>query len=641
MDFELQKELWADFIYDGKLDSRVRPEIAESWLKCRQHGVNPAGGKGKHADGTVFNSIYEANLPLIKTAMPVMQSIFDIVDHTHYLIVLTDSVGYLLETMGDTDIYAKSEDLRFEKGALWSSTEVGTNAISVALEFDKPTQMAGAEHYCRSHHEWTCSAAPIHGIDGEIIGCINLSGFADTVHSHTLALAIAAANSIESQIRLAHNAALLCSALEASNDAIFLVGSDYKPFWVNSAAKKFTGIDFDQLKTMDFRELLPNVQWNRGGHYFSDDTRIVLGDKVLYCGVDIGYLAHYGSSAFSITIKKQKHILNAVNRLSRNRACYCFEDFLTRDPDMLKTLALAKRYADYNGNILIEGETGTGKELIAQSIHNAGPYRDGPFVAVKCASFPREMLENELFGCESGVFGGKVMEGSPGRFELAQRGTLFLDEVSEMPLEFQAKLLGVVESHTVRRIGSTQDIELDIRIIASSSHPLEQLVRSGSFREDLYHMLNVLTLKVSPLRSRPGDIALCVGEILKRLNDNHPELKKTVSDGFMAGLVQYDWPGNVRQLQNSIERAFYSETGSVLSEESLSYVFLSSIRDKTVREADLAPGGRGQAAAITAALERCAGDVAAAAGQLGISRATLYRRLQKYNIDPKQIKKSH
>ena len=151
-------------------------------------------------------------------------------------------------------------------------------------------------------------------------------------------------------------------------------------------------------------------------------------------------------------------------------------------------------------------------------------------------------------------------------------------------------------------------------------------------------MLNVLTLKVSPLRSRPGDIALCVGEILKRLNDNHPELKKTVSDGFMAGLVQYDWPGNVRQLQNSIERAFYSETGSVLSEESLSYVFLSSTQDKTGGTEDPSPGGRGQAAAITAALERCAGDVAAAAGQLGISRATLYRRLKKYNIDPKRAR---
>ena len=634
MDFALQKELWADFIYDGKLDDRIRPEIAESWQICRQYGVNPAGGKGKRADGAVFNSIYEANLPLIKTALPVMQSIFDVVDHTHYLIVLTDSVGYLLETMGDTDIYAKSEDLRFEKGALWSSYEVGTNAISVALEFDKPAQMAGAEHYCSTHHDWTCSAAPIHGVDGEILGCINLSGCAETVHAHTLALAIAAADSIESQIRLAHNAALMGSALEASNDAIFLIGSDYKPFWVNGAAKKLTGMDFEELKNADFRELLPNVQWNRGGHYFSDETRIVFGGKVLYCGVDIGYLTQYGSSAFSITLKKQKHIINAVNRLSRNKACYNFEDFLTKDPGMLKTLALAKRYADYKGNILIEGETGTGKEIIAQSIHNASPYRDGPFVTVNCASIPREMLETELFGCEAGAFGSRISDSCPGKFELAQRGTLFLDDISEMPLAFQAKLLSAVESHTVRRVGSTQDIELDIRIIASSGRSLERLVDSGGFRRDLYHRLDVLRLDILPLRDRQGDIILCAQHMIERLNRSCPELEKSLSPEFLAGLLNYSWPGNVRQLQNSLERAFYSETESELSADSLRYVF----GETGMQEGEKNGSVRRESddvAGIVSALEHCCGDVGAAAEMLGVSRATLYRRLKKYNIDPK------
>ena len=637
MDFERQKEIWADFIYDGKIDEELRPEIAESWKKCRQHGVNPSGGKGKCADGALFDSIFNANRHLLDIALPVMKNVFEVLNKSHYLIVLTDSAGYILETMGDVDINRKSEDLHFAKGCLWNSTEVGTNAISVALEFNKPMQMAGAEHYCKSHHPWTCSAAPIHGVDGELIGCINFSGYAETVHSHTLALAIAAADSIEAQLKEQHHAGLMHSALDASSDAIFLLNSDFRPFWENDAAKKLTKMDESSLSQFDFRSALPNVPWISGKDYFTDDTIVLLNEHGFYCGANIRYIDQFGYPAVSVTLRKQKHIINAVNRLSRNRAEFTFDDFICRSAAMQKTLALAKRFSEYDGNILIEGESGTNKELIAQAVHNAGVNSHGPFVTISCSAIHRDSFEADLFGCEVGAYGGKVTESCPGRFEFAQNGTLFFEEISELPMEFQSKLLHVVEKHSLRRIGGKRDISLNVRIIASSGRNLEQMTEEGTFRRDLYHRLNVLKINVPPLRERKDDIEPYAEQMLEKLNDASPDIKKTMDMAFLLGLKDCNWPGNIRQLQNSIERAFYSETSESLSKSSLQYALDRPDKNDESDSAEALESDR--KSLIIAALELNSGDVDTAAKCLGISRATLYRRLKNYGINPKKLKR--
>ena len=187
------EEIWAKYVYEDELDPSVRPEIAECWRRCKDAGVNPIGGRGRMVNDEVFRSIREANSDLIDAAMPIMRSVFEIVRRTGYLMVLTDGAGYVLETIGDERILEKSGDLRFVPGALWNNLSVGTNAISVALDCDTAIQMVGAEHYCRTHHGWTCSAAPIHGQGGEVIGCINMSGEASEVNDHTLAVVLSAA----------------------------------------------------------------------------------------------------------------------------------------------------------------------------------------------------------------------------------------------------------------------------------------------------------------------------------------------------------------------------------------------------------------------------------------------------------------
>ncbi len=631
-------QIWADYVFEDRMDPRVRPEIADSWRKCKAAGLNPTGGEGKKVYEKVYNSIRAANWQLLDTAMPIMQAVFEIVRKTHYLLVLTDSVGYVLETMGDDNIATKQTDLRFTKGALWNSYAVGTNAISIALEYDTPIQTIGADHYCRSHHGWTCSAAPIHGLNGEIIGCIDLSGEASTAHEHTLGLILAAAYGIEGQYKLKNNAEVMQSALESAADSVILIGENYRAFWMNSEAKDLLRLSLDDLREYDFRALIPDADWSkglwtRGERFFSDDTRVILQNDTLRCGVEISYLASYGTAALRVTLKKQKHLINSVNKLTGNRASYVFEDICTQDDGMKKVLFLAKKFASYDGNILIEGESGTGKELLAQAIHNAGSRAKGPFVTVNCASIPRDMLEAELFGYERGAFGGRFEEGAPGHFELARKGTLFLDEVSELPLEFQAKLLRIVETHSVTRIGGAQEIALDIRIIASSNQPLEQLVQAGYFRKDLFYRLNVLKLEIPPLRSRIQDVDYCAEKFVARLNEFYPDQRKTVAPEFYAGLTAYSWPGNVRELQNGIERAFFSEDGSVLTRESLRLAV-----DQTVGDDRLPQKNSGEAGALMSALITSGGDVAKAAESLEISRATMYRKMKKYGINAKAVK---
>ncbi|NCB51098.1 MAG: PAS domain-containing protein [Clostridia bacterium] len=636
MDTDKLTEIWAKFIYEDYMDPRVQPPVAESWRKCKAAGINPSGGLGRRVGDNVFASIRAANKTLIETALPIMQSVFEIVERSHFLLVLTDSVGYILEYIGDETIISRTLDMRFVPGALWSNLGVGTNAISVALDCDTAIQMVGPEHYCRSHHGWTCSAAPIHGVDGEIIGCLNMSGDVNAAHDHTLGLVLAAAYGIEAQLSLLRSAELMKSALEGSADSIVLLDMNYKPIWVNSTAERLLGASSETLMEQDFRKVIPDVNfaeqpWAGKRKYYVNDTRILTGNATLHCSVVISASSGYGGSTLTLTLKKQKHLIDSVNKVSGNRASYTFEDIYSRDPAMKKTLALAQKYAHYDGNILIEGESGTGKELVAQAMHNAGSRAGGPFVAVNCASIPRDLLESELFGYEAGAFIGTTTEGNPGRFELANRGTLFLDEIAELPLEFQSKLLRAVESHNICRLGGGQDIKLDIRIIVSSNRSLEQAVAAGCFRQDLYYRLNVLKLEIPPLRSRPGDISYCAEQFISRLNSLNPEMEKSMSPDFISGLIRYDWPGNVRELQNGLERAFYSSSEQMLTDDCLKYVIGT---DNTVPPPPLAE----EAGEILAALTVCGGDVGAAAKRLNTSRATLYRRIKKYAVNPKSLK---
>lgn len=641
LDQDTLVQIWAEYVYEDKLDPRVQPAVADGWQRCKAAGLDPVeGGSGTQIDEAIFQSILAENRVLLETAQPIMQSVYDVLCQSRFTLVLTDSVGYILECIGTKEALDSNMSFHFTKGTLWNNLSVGTNAISAALDQDTAIQMVGAEHYCRSHHMGICSAAPIHNPAGEVIGCLDLTGRGTVPHPHSLGLVIAAAQGIEGKLALRQTAETMRAALESGEDSILFLSKDYHPIWANSAAKRMFQMGEEELYHVDFRRLLPKLGWSdqfwqKGERHFFNDVRILTKDEAWHCSAAVYPLMDLGTQVLNVTLKPQKHLIASVNKISGNRAVYTFDDIFTEDPGMKRVLAQAQKYARYDGNILIEGESGTGKELLAQAIHNASSKAKGPFVAVDCAAIPRDYWEFELFGYESGAFPGVSCEGNPGRFELANHGTLFLDEISEIPLDFQAKLLRAVESHCITRVGGKEELRLDIRIIVSTNHSLESDVGSQSFSPELFYRVNVLRLCIPPLRERTGDIACCTNRFLERLNALYPNSPHSCSPEFLAGLQRYNWPGNVRELQNSIERTFLSSPELVLGEDSLRFVFAA---EPEKQQASVSVQKTEEANWIRSTLAVCGGDVDAAAEKLGMSRATLYRRLKKYNISARRVK---
>ncbi|MBO9549405.1 propionate catabolism operon regulatory protein PrpR [Pseudomonas sp.] len=304
-------------------------------------------------------------------------------------------------------------------------------------------------------------------------------------------------------------------------------------------------------------------------------------------------------------------------------------------------LQLARRFAASQSTVLITGESGTGKELLAQGIHNESPRWQGPFVAINCAAFPESLLESELFGYEEGAFSGSRKGGKPGLFEVAHRGTLFLDEIGDMPVSLQTRLLRVLQEREVLRLGGTEPIAIDVRVIAATHQDLRAAMEEGDFRTDLFYRLNILRLQTTPLRERPEDIALiCRGISQRLLVQGQPPGAAQVPSALLPYLTRYGWPGNVRELENVIERAMLSAR-ELLGEHGVDEQYLARVlpelsdsvpptgRPRTLRASDLNSVGKAaQLRHVQETLDNCQGNLDEAARQLGISRTTLWRRLR-------------
>lgn len=323
-------------------------------------------------------------------------------------------------------------------------------------------------------------------------------------------------------------------------------------------------------------------------------------------------------------------------------AKYSFQDILGQSASLQKTISMARKYARSNSTVLIRGETGTGKELFAQSIHNASPRANGPFVAINCGSLPQNLLEAELFGYVDGAFTGAHKGGKMGLFEVAHEGTIFLDEIGEMPLETQVHLLRVLQEKEIRQIGGDSVVPVDIRVVAATNRDLPAMVAQGSFREDLYYRLNVLNLEIAPLRERKEDLReICRHTFERFLGSDTPYAD--LVDQLLDWMQQYDWPGNVREVNNLVERISVLITQGERPEEVLRYVRLLLVpgAEKAAKN-DAGKPAAGSAPAQSAdewqqkrilqALQENNYELTRTAEALGIGRTTLWRHMKKYGL---------
>lgn len=343
-------------------------------------------------------------------------------------------------------------------------------------------------------------------------------------------------------------------------------------------------------------------------------------------------------------MRKHHH---SVRQLNRKNAKFQIRDFIGESPALQETKRIALLAAKSMSNVLIEGESGTGKEIIAQAIHNASNRRNGPFVAINCGAIPSELISSELFGYAEGAFTGAKRGGSPGKFERASGGTIFLDEIGDMPIEQQVVLLRVLQEKQVIRIGGESTIAVDTRIICATNKQLQDEIAQGSFRQDLYYRINVFSISIPPLRDRPEDIPLLFHHFAKIMSQKSNKSYSHIEPGLIECLQQYSWPGNVRELQNVVERMVNIADGDTVrlqhfpdyiigSKENLevpkstghSIMNVSHERKKwrkTIadRESQI----------IQELLVKRGGNVSGVARDMGISRNTLYRKMKQYNIN--------
>jgi DNA-binding NtrC family response regulator len=328
---------------------------------------------------------------------------------------------------------------------------------------------------------------------------------------------------------------------------------------------------------------------------------------------------------------EKKETMREVQSLRRRLAALApGSDVIGSGPAMQKVFELVKRVAPSTASVVIAGESGTGKEVVARAVHNLSPRKDKPFVALNCSAIPATLIESELFGYERGAFTGAEQR-RLGNFELAHDGTLFLDEIGDLPLELQAKFLRVLEERKIRRLGGRAEVEVDVRVICATHRDLREEIRAGRFREDLYFRLHVFTIGLPPLKERREDVPLLVHHFIEKFNAETGKHVQGVSPAAMAVLQSYAWPGNIRELRNTVERAMILVDGDVIGEEQLP-PDMQSVRPEaaTLRVPLGIPIEKVEKEYILASLQRNGGNKARTAEVLGISEKTLYNKLNRY-----------
>jgi DNA-binding NtrC family response regulator len=327
------------------------------------------------------------------------------------------------------------------------------------------------------------------------------------------------------------------------------------------------------------------------------------------------------------TLQRENLVLR--QRLAKQ---YSFHDIISKSPKMHEIFELVQETANLRSTVLIQGESGTGKELVARAIHFSGDRAGKPFIAVSCAALAESLLESELFGHERGSFTGAT-ERTRGKFEQAEGGTLFLDEIGDISPKLQVDLLRVLQERTFFRVGGSEEVRVDVRVIAATRVNLQEMVAAGTFRDDLFYRLNVINIRIPPLRERREDVPLLAHAFVERLSQEIGKEVGELSEGALRLLIDHDWPGNVRELENAVERAIVTARTHVLTEEDFAFLRSAHPGPNGWVAPDSIPLDEVEKQVILATLRRTGGNVKEAAAVLGIDRSTLYDRLKKYGVN--------
>ncbi|HEX6829002.1 MAG TPA: sigma-54-dependent Fis family transcriptional regulator [Burkholderiales bacterium] len=588
----------------------------------------------------------ERNLALLAQARPLMQSLYEQIVESGSLLILTDPMGLILHSLGDPEFIAKAQRVALKPGVSWSESDRGTNAIGTAAVERVPVLVHGGEHFLERNSFLTCSAAPIFDPRGDLAGVLDISADHRGYHKHTMALVRMTAKMIERRLLLAEHggellvnlhripefAGTLCEGVAAFAESGVMLGATQSALQeLGISAREISRHSFGTLFDVSLEEALGYAL--RGGA-----SPLTLA---LRAGRQVFATLQAGSAVVGRRFVSQLVPQGAASQAPAGRSRLdCFDALCHGDARMQGAIERARRVIGRDIPILIEGESGVGKELFAKAFHNAGPRRERAFVAVNCAAIPEGLIESELFGYDEGAFTGARRRGAIGRIQQADGGTLFLDEIGDMPFALQSRLLRVLQERSITPLGSNRASRLDISLICATHRRLKDEVARGNFREDMYYRLNGLRFSLPPLRERT-DLPELIQSILDEECRGRRRVK--VSEEVLRTFGRYPWPGNIRQLSYVIRAALalVGEDEEImchhLPDDFLEDIAALNAERSAVEQATGLPGAGPievcgnleeiELQAIRKALDDNGGNVSAAARQLGISRNTLYRKL--------------
>ena len=627
----------------GLVDER----LARSWGRSMAAGLAPAGRAA--ADLPSPGELREAmacNHSLLTHSRPIMEYLFDQVRHSHSVVVLADRAGMLMHTLGSPGFVDKAERVALTCGASWHESHRGTNAIGTALAEGTAVEVHGGEHFLERNSFLTCAASPILSATGELLGILDISGDHRNGHAHTLGLVSTAARMIENRLLVAtckRNVRLHLhrepEGIGSVAEGIVAVSADGWIVGANRVALTQLGLHMGDVGATPLAQVLDVRLDDLLSHHHrrpqQPQALRLRGGALLYAQVQLDAAAWPAARWVRGTPGAPAANESADDALAR---------LDTGDARWRAAADKARRVVGKPIAVLIQGESGVGKEVFARALHASGPRRAGPFVAINCAAIPEHLIESELFGHVAGAFTGARKEGSLGRLREAHGGTLFLDEIGDMPLPLQTRLLRVLQDRSVTPVGAGHAVPVDFCLISATHCQLLQAAEQGRFRHDLYYRLNGLTVQLPALRERT-DFAALTAQLLADLATEqglpHPV---QVAPDLLQRLAAHPWPGNLRQYASVLRTAcaMLAEGEDTLGWEHLGDDIVQALQTaapplsarlpglttaRPVPAAEVLSLQELSSAAIDQALQSARGNVSQAARQLGISRQTLYRKL--------------
>jgi PAS domain S-box-containing protein len=579
------------------------------------------------------NKLYEKRT-MIMTATPYMEQLINFVKGCNFFALLTDEEGCILNAIGDEKILSEAFELKMVPGAYMNEESIGTNAMSIVVNTGKSIQLSGKDHYIKAYHRWTCSGAPIKDPHGNLIGVLDLTGYMEEAHPHTLGMVIAAANAIEEMLKMKEfnklqniNNKHIKTIFNSMPVAIITSDIDGNIKINNHKAAKLLGNSDNKLIAKKMKDIFRD--WDRikeqmdERYHVNKEANIFSSNRTFPCHLISNPIYNAVDNSIEIV-----YVLEEIKKIN-NQAHYLFDKIIGKDENFLKIVQYAKKIADSKSTILILGESGTGKEVFAQAIHNHSKRVDGPFLALNCGAIPKQLMELELFGYEEGAYLGAKRGGNEGKFQLADGGTILLDEIGDLPLDMQIKLQRVLQEGVITKIGSQQSIPVNVRVIASTNKDLRREVELGRFRKDLYYRLNVLPLYLPPLRERKSDILILIQYFMKTISESLNKKEIKIPEEYLKLMVNYNWPGNIRELENVVELIINTETIPT------SYFTINTHKPENSKEHQLLDLAELEKEHIKKVLKKNDGNITHAAKDLGIRRSTLYNKIKKHEIQIK------